>query len=94
MERTYLTKCMNRPLRIIGSSFFGVIGGAIAMILMWILFSMPIGIISFVGGYGLGRLFGIVWHKGKLQRWIYWNLPFASIVGGKNLPASHIRRFF
>jgi uncharacterized membrane protein SpoIIM required for sporulation len=94
MERIYLSKCLNKPVRIMGSSFFGVIGGGIAMCLMWILFSMPIGIFSFVGGYALGRIFGIVWHKGKLQRWIYWYLPSASIVGGKNLPKSHERRFF
>lgn len=77
-----------------GSSFFGVIMGVFTMFLMWTLFSMPIGIISFVGGYAVGRVFGIVWHKGKLQRWIYWHLPFANIVGGKNLPKSHERRFF
>jgi hypothetical protein len=51
MERIYISKCLNRPVRIMGSSFFGVIGGGVAMFLMWILFSMPIGIISFVGGY-------------------------------------------
>lgn len=94
MERIYLSKCLNRPVRIMGSSFFGVIGGGVAMLLIWILFSMPIGIISFVGGYALGRAFGIIWHKGKLQRWIYWYLPFAGIIGGKNLPQSHMRRFF
>ena len=55
MEQIYLSKCLNRPVRIIGSSFFGVIGGAVAMLLMWMLFSMPIGIISFLGGYALGK---------------------------------------
>ena len=94
MERIYLSKCLNKPVRIMGSSFFGVIAGMLTMLLMWTLFSMPIGIISFVGGYAVGRVFGIVWHKGKLQRWIYWHLPSASIVGGKNLPKSHERRFF
>ncbi len=66
MERIYLSKCLNRPVRIMGSSFFGVIGGGVAMLLMWILFSMPIGIISFVGGYTVGRAFGIIWHKGRM----------------------------
>jgi hypothetical protein len=66
MERIYLSKCLNRPVRIMGSSFFGVIGGGVAMLLMWILFSMPIGIISFVGGYTVGRAFGIIWHKGEM----------------------------
>lgn len=94
MERIYLPKCLNKPAKIMGWSFFGTIGGSIAMCVMWTLFSMPIGIISFTGGFSLGKWFDDIWHKGNLQRWIYWNLPLARIVGGENLPQSHERSFF
>jgi len=46
-----------------------------------------------VPGYIFGAGVGVVWHKGKLQRLIYWHLPLSWLLGGKMLPKSYNRRY-
>lgn len=94
MQRQKLQRCFNKPLKISGLSAFGIFFGVALMILVWTLLSMPFGIAAAAIGYGLGRLAGGVWHKGKLQRRIYWNLPVYQIIGGNDMPPSHYRRYF
>ena len=93
MNFVSINRCLNASAKFYGLSAFGVIVGAAAMMLVWVGFSMPFGIMATVPGYIFGAGVGVVWHKGKLQRLIYWHLPLSWLLGGKMLPKSYNRRY-
>jgi hypothetical protein len=93
MERVRLNKALNKEIKYYGLSFLGIMGAAATGCLVWMRFGMTIGIMGFVFGYGVSSYVAKSWHNGALQRFLYWNLPFKSIFGGKYLPEAHKRCF-
>jgi len=93
MKLVPLNRCLNTALKFYGLSSFGVIVGGLAMSLVWLMLSMPFGIITSMPGYGAGHAFGMMWHKGIVQRIIYWHLPISRLLGGKSFPPSYNRKY-
>lgn len=93
MKSVSINRCLNAGAKLYGLSAFGVITGALLMGLLWLSFSMPISIMATVPGYILGHSVGLLWHKGYLQRKIYWYFPISRLIGGKGLPPSYNRRY-
>ncbi|NRB11054.1 MAG: hypothetical protein HRU35_05550 [Rickettsiaceae bacterium] len=85
-------RCMNLESRFWNFAIFawvlGIIGGIFFTILLGGLCGVGGGVVSF----GVGQFCGKWWHSGKVQRWRYWNLPFAKVIS-KKIPYSHYRRF-
>lgn len=92
-EVVSINRCLNSSLKFYGLSAFGVIVGGLAMFFIWMIFSMPFGIIASMPSYVAGASVGMMWHKGVLQKIIYWHLPISRAIGGKYLPPSYNRRY-
>lgn len=93
MQSVKLNRAINKENKYYGLKLIGLIFGAFVGVIVWIIFNMTAGIASTVIGYGVGAYIGAAWHCGKLQRFIYWNLPSISFFRNKHLPPSHIRKF-
>lgn len=90
--RTF-NKCLNKEQKIFNCSIFAIGFGAFGLMLATVKYGIAIGIGGAFGGYIIGAYFGKCWFEGKLQRYIYWNLPFASIWLDRSIADSHLRKF-
>jgi len=88
---TRLNRCLNEEAKYYGLSRFGLIGGVVIGGLMLVKFGMSIGIISTVAAFAVFAHIGTYWHKGIMQRFLYWHIPLKQLLGCKYLPNSHER---
>jgi hypothetical protein len=94
MQNVTLNKCLNKEAKLYGLSYFGVIGGGILGILIWLKFSMTFGLLSTTLGYGMSAYMGKNLHNGLLQRFVYKHLPIKKMFGGRYLPESYKKCWF
>ena len=93
MDFVSINCCLNASSKFYGLSAFGVVVGCIVMLFIWIIFSMPFGIMASLVGYTFGHGIGVLWHNGLLQRFVYWYFPIAWLFGGSHLPPSYNRKY-
>ena len=93
MKLITINRCLNNSAKFYGLSAFGTIVAGILMLIIWISLSMPFGIMASMPGYIAGERIGVLWHRGKLQRLLYWYLPVSWLLGGKGLPPSYQRTY-
>lgn len=92
-SKILLNHCLNKEGKYYGLSYGGVIGGAVIGSLIWAQFGMIVGIMGMVAAYGIAAYISAGWHSGRLQRFLYWQMPVKKMFGGKYLPESHQRCF-
>ena len=88
MSRREFIPCLNRQPKIYNLAMVGVVGGvcgfAVIGLAKGILFGLAGGRVCFAFGSWLsGMMF-----RGYMQRFLYWNLPFAKEWLCKNIPES------
>lgn len=92
MARRRFANCLNQELRAFNCSIGSLIGGGVC----FVLFGLAKGIMWGIGfgsmGFMFGKWFSTSWFTGKLQRQLYWHLPWASLWIDKNTPNSHRRK--
>lgn len=92
-EHISFNNCLNAKAKYFGLSPYGIVLAVGFMGIVWLLTSMPFGIIATIPGYFIGRRFGDYWYRGKLQKMLYWNIPLSLALGGRKLPPSHSRKY-
>ena len=93
MQRVTLNHVMNKEVKYYGLKLIGLIIGGVLGIFALLVINMTFAIAGAIIGYGIGAWFSSLMHQGKLQRWIYWNLPVKFLFRKSPLPPSHIRTF-
>jgi hypothetical protein len=93
MQTVTLNRAIDKENKYYGLKLVGLIFGAFFGVIILIVVNMTAGIIATIVGYGMGAYIGNSWHSGRLQRFIYWNLPSVGVFRNKYLPPSHIRKF-
>ena len=88
---TRLNRCLNEESKYYGLSSLGLIGGAIVGGVVLVNFGMAVGVMGFVVGFSFFSYAGTYWHKGIMQRFMYWHLPLKQLLGCKCWPDSSER---
>lgn len=88
MKRRTFIPCLNKQRKIYNFT----IGSLVGCVVGFVVCGLSKGILWGLGGAGVGFslgnwLAGMVF-KGDLQRFIYWNFPYAGDWLGKNVPES------
>lgn len=88
MKRRTFIPCLNKQRKIYNFS----IGALIGCIVGFVLCGLSKGILWGLGGaalgFSLGNWVAAMWFLGYLQRFLYWNLPYAKDWLSKNIPES------
>ncbi|MES2214831.1 MAG: type IV conjugative transfer system protein TraL [Pseudomonadota bacterium] len=92
-EEVQLSRSINKEAKYSGLSLFGLILGGIFGAVTLVKFDLVFALFAGVIGFVIGAFISSSWHKGRVQRWIYWHLPISEISGNKYLPPSHLRTF-
>lgn len=92
-ERVRFNRCLNKEPQYYGLKFTGILFAGILGVVLLIKFNFTVAILGSAAGYLVGAGISSLYHKGLIQRWIYWNLPIGLIVRSKTLPSSCDRRF-
>lgn len=92
-ERIPLNKCINKEMKYWGLKAIGLLCGVIVAILLLIKCDLTVALIGSVFGYFIGDLISPFWAKGRIQRWIYGNLPTHFLLPSKYLVPSNVRQF-
>ena len=91
MRRKFID-CLNKEPKLFNCNWGALIVGGVLLVVFsfgWgFFYGMGLGIVGFVFGGWLGR----EWYMGKLQRKLYWNMPYGNIWINKNIPSSSNRR--
>ena len=93
MKQVALNKVINKETKYYGLKLGGLVFGVILGLSVLIIVNMTAAIIGVLIGYSVGSWFSTLLHLGKLQRFIYWNMPVRALFGNKYLPPSHMRIF-
>jgi|GEM_PF-1119190 len=88
-----LNRSINKEAKYSGLSLFGLIVGGIFGALTLTKFDLVFALIAWVIGFVVGAFISSSWHKGRVQRWLYWHMPISEMSGNKYLPLSYLRRF-
>ena len=94
MERTGFNKCLNLENKYFNLSVWGLVVGSICGITAMMIENLIWGVGIGVGGFYLGSYLGEEWHKGNIQRMVYWHLPFGHLLISFETPPSHERNLF
>ena len=89
----YFNRSINKENKYWGLSLVGLISGAAFGVIILTVFDFLFAAIGSIAGFTIGSFISYQWHKGKLQRWIYWNLPVSYLSRNRYLPPSSSRRF-
>ena len=89
----HLSRFINKETKYCGLSLFGLIIGGIFGAITLTKFDLVFALIASTVGFCLGAFIASSWHKGRVQRWIYWNLPISQLSRNKYLPPSYLRIF-
>lgn len=88
MNQRKFIKCLNKQKKIFNWSIGAVVGGGISLFVFGLAKGLLWGIGASAIGFGFGNWFSSKWHKGNIQRALYWNMPFAKGWLSKNIPES------
>ncbi len=76
-----------------GLKLLGLVSGALGLFLVWTLVHLSFGLIASMPSYLLGSWVSVQWFKGKIQQWIYWNLPSNLFFKSKYIAHSKFRNY-
>lgn len=85
--------CLNKEKKIFNCSIIAITVSVLMLVLVGLRFGIVFGLGGAVIGYVIGSYLGRCWYIGKLQRYLYWHLPFASFWLDQSVPDSHLRKF-
>lgn len=89
----HLTRTINKETKYYGFPLTGLIVGGLFGGVTLTRFEFVFAFLAAGVGFGLGTLISSAWHKGTIQRWVYWHLPISKLSRNKYLPPSDERTF-
>ncbi len=89
----HLTRTINKETKYYGLPLTGLVVGGIFGAIILSKYDFVFALIAASIGFIVGTFISNAWHKGKVQRWIYWHLPISRLSRNKYLPPSDQRTF-
>ncbi|MCC2646634.1 MAG: hypothetical protein K0R02_699 [Rickettsiaceae bacterium] len=93
MTQIRLYTCLNKEPKAYGLKLFGLVAGIIILCLLWMMFTLSLGLIASMPAYLLGSLVSLKWYKGDIHKWLYWNIPTKICFRTKYIAQSRFRSF-
>lgn len=88
MKRRTFIPCLNRQRKIYNFSVGSLIGCVIGFVICGLSKGILWGLAGAGIGFSLGNWIAGMVFKGYLQRFLYWNFPYAKDWLGRNVPES------
>jgi hypothetical protein len=89
----HFSRSINKETKYCGLSLIGIIVGGVFGSLTLMNFDLVFALIASTVGFAIGAFMAGAWHKGRVQKWVYWQLPVSKLSGNKYLPKSYLRTF-
>jgi len=88
MKRRTFIPCLNKQRKLYNFSIGSLIGCAIAVILVGVSKGVIWGLGAGAVGFAFGNWISNSLYSGALQRFLYWNFPYAKDWHSRNIPES------